>query len=178
MERQRGLTRGKQIFSFLLGVLFRKPPPPATLSAMLHTLKPSKGSTHRRKRLGRGTGSGRGAFSTKGVKGQKARAGRGKGAQFEGGQTPLVRRQPKFHGFQNPGREEYEVVNLDVLERKLAPGSYDVGALRTARLLTKNLPVKILGRGKLTKKFALAVDAASKSAKKAVVAAGGSLTVS
>src|SRR3989344_7281332 len=64
---------------------------------MLHTLKPNKGSTHRRKRLGRGTGSGHGAFSTKGVKGQKARAGRGKGPQFEGGQTPLVRRQPKFH---------------------------------------------------------------------------------
>ena len=166
------------IWNFSLNIPFRQPLPPATLSLMLHTLKPSQGSTHRRKRLGRGMGSGRGTFSTKGVKGQKARAGRGKGAQFEGGQTPLVRRQPKLPGFHNPGREEYEIVNLDVLERKLAPGSYDVSALRVAQLLTKNLQVKILGRGKLTKKFSLRVDAASKSAKKSVVAAGGSLTVS
>ena len=123
-------------------------------------------------------GSGHGTFSTKGVKGQQARAGRGKGAQFEGGQTPLVRRQPKLPGFHNPGREEYEIVNLDVLERELAPGSYDVAALREAQILSKNLPVKILGRGNLTKKFAFTVDAASKSAKKLIVAAGGSLTVS
>ena len=145
---------------------------------MLHTLKPNKGSTHRRKRLGRGTASGHGAFSTKGVKGQKARAGRGKGPQFEGGQTPLVRRQPKFHGFINPGREEYDVVNIGTLEAVLDAGTYDVAALLAKNLVKKGLPVKILGEGKLTKKFVLKVDAASKSARKAVEAVGGSVVIS
>jgi large subunit ribosomal protein L15 len=112
------------------------------------------------------------------VKGQKARAGRGKGPQFEGGQTPIVRRQPKFHGFQNPGREEYEVVNVGTLESLLDAGSYDSAALSEKNLVKHGLPVKILGDGKVTKKFHLTVDAASKSAKKAILAAGGSLTVS
>lgn len=145
---------------------------------MLHTLKPARGSVHRRKRIGRGMGSGHGTFSTRGAKGQKARAGSKKGAQFEGGQTPLIRRQPKFHGFQNPCREEFEVLNLDILESRLEPGTYTVDALRAAKLLTKNLPVKILGKGNVTKKFALTVDACSKSAKGAIEKVGGSVTIS
>lgn len=142
---------------------------------MLHTLKPTPGSRHRRKRIGRGMGSGHGTFSTRGAKGQKARAGSKKGAQFEGGQTPLIRRQPKFHGFRNPSREVFEVLNLDILETRLEPGTYTVDALRAAKLLTKNLPVKILGKGTLKKKFVLTVDACSKSAKAAIEKAGGSV---
>ena len=149
----------------------------ATLPPMLHTLRPAPGSTHRRKRVGRGIGSGHGVFSGRGAKGQKARAGAKKGPQFEGGQTPLIRRQPKFAGFQNPNREEYEIVNLDTLEERLPPGSYDVAALREAPLVDGKLPVKLLGRGKVTKKFTITVDAASKSARKAVEAVGGSVAI-
>ena len=95
--------------------------------------------------------------------------------QFEGGQTPLFRRQPKFQGFKNPGREEFEVVNLEVLEAKLPAGSYDVDALRAAGLLRRKRPVKVLGKGSVTKKFALTVHAASKSAKQAIEKAGGTV---
>lgn len=143
----------------------------------LHTLKPARGSARSGRRRGRGTGSGRGTFSGRGAKGQKARAGGGVKPQFEGGQTPLFRRQPKFQGFRNPGREEHEVVNLDVLEMKLAAGSYDVEGLRAAGILSRKWPVKILGNGKVTKKFDLKVHAASKSARQAIEKAGGSVTV-
>ena len=145
---------------------------------MLHTLRPARGSTHRRKRLGRGMGSGHGTFSTRGAKGQKARAGGGVRPQFEGGQTPLIRRQPKLGGFKHPKREEYEIINLDVLEMKLAPGAYDVAALRSAHLLTRNLPVKVLGRGNVTKKFSLTIDAVSRSAREAIEKAGGKVSLS
>lgn len=100
-----------------------------------------------------------------------------KGPQFEGGQTPLVRRQPKRGGFRNPTREEYEVVNLDVLEEKLDAGTYDVDALKEARLVDGALPIKILGRGAVKKKFALSVHGVSKSAKEAIEKAGGSVTI-
>ena len=145
---------------------------------MLHALKPTKGSKSSKKRVGRGNGSGRGTFCGRGCKGQKSRSGGGKGPQFEGGQTPLIRRQPKFGGFRNPNREEYEAINLDVLEEKLSAGSYDFDALKEAGLISGKLPVKILGRGKVTKKFKLTVDGASKSAKDAIEKAGGSVTVS
>jgi len=144
---------------------------------MLHMLKPNKGSKRPKKRLGRGNGSGIGTFCGKGVKGQKARAGRGKGPQFEGGQTPLIRRQPKLGGFRNPNREEYEVINLDALDEMLESGSYDAESLREAHLVSGKFPVKVLGRGKLTKKFTLSVHAVSKSAKEAISAAGGSVTI-
>ena len=97
--------------------------------------------------------------------------------QFEGGQTPLVRRQPKFHGFRNPSREVFEVLNLDTLEATLEAGKYNTDALRASGLLKKRLPVKILGRGSVKKKFVLSVDAASKSAKEAIEKAGGSVTI-
>ena len=144
---------------------------------LLHTLKPNLGSTKRRKRVGRGVGSRRGTYSTRGVKGQKARAGRGKGPQFEGGQTPLIRRQPKLRGFRNPSREEFEILNLDTLEERLEAGGYDTDMLREARLVDGKLPVKILGRGTVTKKFTLTVDGCSKSAKAAIEKAGGSVTI-
>ena len=144
---------------------------------MLHEIKPTAGSRKTRKRTGRGDGSGRGTYCGKGIKGQKARSGRGKGAQFEGGQTPLIRRQPKMGGFRNPNREEYEVINLDVLEKSLKPGSYDVTELVEAGAVRGKLPVKVLGRGELTKKLDITVNAASKTAKDAVAKAGGSVTI-
>lgn len=144
---------------------------------MLHTLKPYKGARKARTRVGRGRGSGKGTFSGRGVKGQGARSGGGKGPQFEGGQTPLIRRQPKRGGFRNPNRQEYEVLNLDTLEARLDTGNYDTDALREARLVGGRLPVKILGRGKLTKKLGLTVHAASKTARDAVEKAGGSVTI-
>lgn len=144
---------------------------------MLHTLTPAKGARKERIRLGRGNGSGKGNFSGHGCKGEQARSGRGKGPGFEGGQVPLIRRQPKLGGFKNPTREEFEIVNLDLLEQKLEAGSYDADALKEARLVDGGMPVKILGRGAITKKFNLTVDAASKSAKEAITKAGGSITL-
>ena len=144
---------------------------------MLNEIKPTKGSVKSRKRIGRGDGSGRGTFCGKGVKGQKARSGRGKGAQFEGGQTPLIRRQPKRGGFSNPNREEYEVINLDALEKFLDAGSYDITALIDAGIVRGKLPVKVLGRGEIKKKFNITVNAASKTAKDALAKAGGSVTI-
>lgn len=127
--------------------------------------------------MGRGNGSGRGTYCGRGCKGQKSRSGGVKGPQFEGGQTPLIRRQPKFGGFRNPNREEYEVLNLDTIEERLGAGSYDFDSLKKSGLIGGKLPVKVLGRGKLTKQFNLTVDGVSKSAKDAIEKAGGSVTI-
>lgn len=143
---------------------------------MLHTLKPAKGARKSSRRVGRGNGSGRGTFCGHGCKGQQARAGRGKGPQFEGGQTPLVRRQPKLGGFKNPTREEFSIVNIRTLEEHLDAGTYDIAKLREARLVQGRHPVKLLGDGNVTKKFNVSVNAVSKSAKKAIEKAGGSIT--
>src|SRR5215218_7439784 len=83
----------------------------------LHELAPPKGAHRKRRRIGRGLGSGRGTTAGKGTKGQKARAGGGVPPYFEGGQLPLVKRLPYRRGFVNPGRVEYQAVNLDDLAR-------------------------------------------------------------
>jgi len=88
-----------------------------------------------------------------------------------------VRRQPKLGGFKPPRRRSYEVVTLAALERVLAPGAYDVAALRRARLVRTAQPVKLLARGSLTKKLSLTVHAASKQARAAVEKAGGTVTI-
>ena len=144
---------------------------------MLHALKPTRGAKKARRRVGRGNGSNRGTFSGRGCKGQKARSGGGKGPQFEGGQTPLIRRQPKRGGFRNVNREEFEVLNLVSLEEKLEAGTYDVDALRAAKLVRSKLPVKILGRGAVTKKFDVSVHAVSRTAREAIEKANGSVTI-
>jgi large subunit ribosomal protein L15 len=143
---------------------------------MLHTLKPYSGSTHRKKRVARGNAAGGGTTGGRGTKGQQSRAGKGRRLGFEGGQTPLIRRQPKLGGFLNPNRIECEPLNLDVLET-LEAGSYDASSLKRAKVVKTNKPVKLLGRGKVTKKFALTVHAVSKSAKTAIESAGGSVTL-
>ncbi len=144
---------------------------------MLHTLSPAPGSRTSRKRVARGSSAGGGTTAGRGVKGQQSRTGKGRRFGFEGGQTPLVRRQPKLGGFKPPRRRSYEVVTLAALERVLAPGAYDVAALRQARLVRTAQPVKLLARGSLTKKLSLTVHAASKQARAAVEKAGGTVTI-
>lgn len=142
----------------------------------LSSLKPAAGSTKREgKRLGRGQGSGRGGTSTKGHKGQKAISGYSAKTGFEGGQMPIQRRLPKF-GFTNINRKEYKGVNLSTLEdfsTKTGLTSIDVEALIVAGLAPKNKMIKILGKGKLTKKLDVKANAFSKSAQEAIEALQG-----
>jgi len=144
---------------------------------MLHTLRPHFGATKKRKRIARGSSAGGGTTAGRGTKGQQSRAGKGRRFGFEGGQVPMIRRQPKLGGFINPNRREVEVINIDLLEAKLEAGAYTVTSLKERCLLTTNRPVKILGRGKVTKAFHLTVHAASKSAKQAITKAGGTVKI-
>lgn len=144
---------------------------------MLHTLKPAKGSTFKKKRIARGNSAGGGTTGGRGTKGQDARAGKGKRRPgFEGGQVSLLARQPKLGGFKRPMKVVYEPLNLSALER-LEAGSYDADTLRAKRVLSTKKPIKLLGRGAVTKAYQLTVHAASKSAKEAVAKAGGSVTI-
>ncbi|MDH5588997.1 MAG: 50S ribosomal protein L15 [Gemmatimonadota bacterium] len=143
--------------------------------AELHDLSPSSGSHRNRKRVGRGPGSGLGKTSGRGEKGQKARSGGSVPARFEGGQMPLHRRIPK-RGFKNFNRVEFQVVNVQHLER--VEGDVNPAALKAAGLI-RNLiqPVKILGNGELTKAFKVEAHAFSKGAQAKIEAAGGSVAV-
>ncbi len=144
----------------------------------LHTLKPAKGSTHSRRRLGRGPGSGLGGTSTRGHKGAMARSGYKKKVGFEGGQMPMQRRLPKF-GFNNIFRVEYKGINLSVLQNlaetknleKITPKE-----LHEAGYISKKQLVKILGKGELKAKLEVEANAFSKSAQAAIEAAGGKAT--
>ncbi len=144
----------------------------------LHNLKPALGSTHSRRRLGRGPGSGLGGTSTRGHKGAKARSGYKTKIGFEGGQMPLQRRLPKF-GFKNINRVEYQVVNLSALQALAdKTGATKIGKaeLVAARLVSAKGLVKILGDGTITSKIDVVADAFSKSAESAIQAAGGTAT--
>lgn len=143
----------------------------------LHDLKPGKGAKKRRKRIGRGPGSGHGKTSTKGHKGLLARSGGGKRPGFEGGQMPLVRRVPKF-GFANPFRTEYAVVNVKSLEKVASTETITPQTLVDAGLVKrKTLPIKILGHGELSKPFIVQAHKFSKSAEAKIQAAGGRVEV-
>ena len=142
----------------------------------LSSLKPAEGSVKDRKRIGRGTGSGKGGTSTRGHKGAQSRSGYSSKRGFEGGQMPLQRRLPKF-GFKNPFRVEYHGINLDTLQaladsQKIT--SIDVQVLVDHGLAQKKEKVKILGRGELTSKLEVKAHAFSSSAKEAIEAKGGS----
>jgi large subunit ribosomal protein L15 len=145
----------------------------------LSNLKPAAGSVQKEgKRFGRGQGSGKGGTSTRGHKGQKSVSGYSKKVGFEGGQMPIQRRLPKF-GFTNINRVDYKGINLQTLEElseKTGLASIDVQALIDAGLLSKNKLVKILGKGKLTKKMDVKAHAFSKSAKEAIEALKGTAT--
>ena len=145
----------------------------------LHNLKPADGSTHSRRRIGRGTGSGLGGTSTRGHKGAKARSGYKRKIGFEGGQMPLQRRVPKA-GFKNINHKEYFAVNLSTLQ-KLAEkkGLEKVGIeeLKAAGLTNGKELVKILGNGELKAKLDVTANAFSKTAEEAIKAVGGTTTI-
>jgi large subunit ribosomal protein L15 len=140
----------------------------------LHTLQPPAGARKRRKRVGRGIGSGRGKTATRGSKGQRAR--RGIPARFEGGQNPIHRRVPK-RGFVNADRVEVFGVNVDRLEEFFAAGDVvTVEALQEKGLVPRsNREIKLLGTGELTKKLTIKLPRCSEGAREKVVAAGGSV---
>ena len=146
----------------------------------LNELKGNPGSKHRRMRVGRGIGSGKGKTCGRGGKGQTARSGvRING--FEGGQTPIHRRLPK-RGFNNHFRKIYEVVNLTSLQKAIdsgtldAKGTVDLEALKKAGLVRKAAKVvKLLAKGELTTKLTLSVNLASDAAKAAVEKSGGTV---
>ena len=143
----------------------------------LSNLKPAEGSTKNRKRIGRGTGSGRGGTSTRGHKGAGSRSGTSTKVGFEGGQMPLQRRVPKV-GFKSINRVEYVGVNLDVLQaltEKFTLTSVDFDTLKEHGLVSKNGLVKILGRGELTAKLEVKAHAFTATAQKAIEAAGGTI---
>ncbi len=142
----------------------------------LGSLKPAEGATKKRKRVGRGPGSGHGKTSCRGHKGQKSRSGAKHRAWFEGGQMPLQRRLPK-RGFTNIFRKEFAVVNISDLEtvkgNKISPET-----LIEARLVRKkNMKVKILGEGELSKALEVSAHAFSQSAVEKLEKAGGKAIV-
>lgn len=143
----------------------------------LSNITPAMGSVKTNKRLGRGTGSGKGGTSTRGHKGAKSRSGYSRKIGFEGGQMPLQRRLPKF-GFNNINRVEYKAINLDTLQT-LAEATkatkIDLAALIQAGFITKSQLVKILAKGSLTAKLEVEAHAFSKAAEDAIVAAGGNV---
>ena len=145
----------------------------------LNNLKPAEGSTHSRRRIGRGPGSGLGGTSTRGHKGAKARSGYKRKIGFEGGQMPLQRRIPKA-GFKNINHKEYFAINLSTLQ-SLAESKnltkIGLEALRAASLVKGNVLVKILGNGELKAKIDVEANAFSKSAEEAIKAVGGNATI-
>jgi large subunit ribosomal protein L15 len=166
----------------------------------LHDLRPAPGSHKARRRVGRGIASGQGKTAGRGTKGQKARAGGSIPAWFEGGQTPLHQRIPKLHGFRNPFRIEYEVVNIGAIAHLLELGALEAGEmpgaapkrarsspapvtvnqeiLRAAGVVrTLNKPMKILGAGELSTALFVVADAFSGSARAKIEAAGGTVSV-
>ena len=145
----------------------------------LSTLKPAKGATKKNKRMGRGQGSGKGGTSGKGHKGQKAGTGYNRKRGFEGGQTTLVRRLPKF-GFTNPTRVEYKGINLDAIQTLAdAKGlkEIDPTVLRANGLIARNDKLKVLGRGEVTGALTITAHAFSATAKAAIEAKGGKVEI-
>lgn len=143
----------------------------------LNELRPAKGARKKEKRIGRGPGSGHGKTSTKGHKGQLARAGGGKAPGFEGGQMPLIRRVPK-RGFHNIFRTEYTVVNLKMLTR--FEGQEDITPQRlreTGLVKSRNARIKILGEGELTRPLVIQAHRFSQSAIEKIQKAGGKAEV-
>ena len=141
----------------------------------LKDLQPAAGSRKARKRLGRGPASGTGKTAARGMNGQKSRAGGGKRAGFEGGQTPLARRLPKLPGFTNINHTEYVPVNVSRLEEKFEAGATVDGESLVAAGIIKHADalVKVLGDGEITKALTVKVDKVSASAQKKIEAAGG-----
>ncbi|MBQ0072781.1 MAG: 50S ribosomal protein L15, partial [Prevotella sp.] len=140
---------------------------------------PAAGSTHSRRRIGRGPGSGLGGTSTRGHKGAKARSGYKRKIGFEGGQMPLQRRIPKF-GFKNINHKEYFAVNLSTLQKLAERKNLEkigVAELVEAGLTNGKELVKVLANGEITAKVTVEANAFSKKAEEAIKAAGGEVVV-
>ncbi len=141
-------------------------------------LKPPVGAKHKRKRVGRGVGSGHGTYSCRGLKGQNSRSGGGVHPLFEGGQNPLVKRLPYKRGFNNIFRTEYAIVNLDRLNvfpegSEVTPEDMvSVGIIKGLRK-----PVKILGNGDISHRIMVKANKFSETARKKIEEAGGSVEV-
>ena len=143
----------------------------------LNNLKPAEGAVKARKRIGRGTGSGRGGTSTRGHKGAKSRSGYSKKIGFEGGQMPLQRRGPKY-GFKNINRVEYKAINLSTLQALAESKSLEtinIQALVAAGFVSSKQLVKILANGTLTAKLTVEAHAFSQKAVEAIEAVGGTV---
>ena len=145
----------------------------------LHSIKPAQGAVKKSKRIGRGQGSGKGGTAGRGHKGQGSRSGSTTKPGFEGGQMPLQRRLPK-RGFKNPFRVSYTPLNLSKLQEiaeKLNITTIDLEVLRTHRFISKTEKVKILAHGELTSKIDVTANAISETAKAAIEAKGGTVTL-
>jgi large subunit ribosomal protein L15 len=140
------------------------------------------GAKHRKKRIGRGPGSGFGGTSTKGNKGQQSRSGYTRFVGFEGGQMPLNRRIPKF-GFNNRFRTEYQVVNVSRLQELFDEGRFEGGNVSPDILIElgvvskRNMPIKILGNGEINATLNVIAHGFSETAKQKIESAGGTVTV-
>jgi large subunit ribosomal protein L15 len=148
----------------------------------LHELRPAEGSTHSKKRIGRGPGSGKGKTAGRGIKGQKSRSGVSING-YEGGQMPLYQRLPK-RGFNKPNRKQWAVVNLGLIQKFIDAGKIDATApisqevLVASGLVRRKLDgIRVLAKGVVTSKLDLTVAGASAAAKAAVEHAGGTLSV-
>jgi large subunit ribosomal protein L15 len=144
------------------------------MGTKLSDLKPNRGATRAKKRIGRGVGSGNGQTAGKGTKGQKARTGHhGARIGFEGGQMPMQRRLPK-RGFKNPFRKEAFPINVGALSERFPDGVVDVDAMKNAGMVPRTAPrVKVLAEGDVTKKLTVRAHAFSGAAKQKLEAAGG-----
>jgi large subunit ribosomal protein L15 len=141
----------------------------------IHDLAPSKGSKSKRKRVGRGLGSGHGRTSCRGHKGQKARSGGSVPPGFEGGQMPIQRRLPK-RGFTNIFKKSFAVVNVKDLGDFEANSTLDIERLKNAGLVRKTeAGVKVLGKGDISHPITLKVNKVSKTAREKIEAAGGTV---
>ncbi len=144
----------------------------------LHDLRPAPGSKKKRVRVARGISGKRGKTGGRGTKGTGARSGGGKGPYFEGGQLPLVRRLPFKRGFNNPFRQDYQEVNVWLLERTFEDGEEVSPVSLQARGLIRESgnPVVILGNGELSKKLTVKANRFTKSARAKIEAKGGTVT--
>ncbi len=141
----------------------------------LHSLKPAKGSTHSRKRIGRGQGSGRGVTYTRVHKGAQSRSGYSRKIGFEGGQMPIQIRLPK-RGFTNINRVDYIALNLDLIQHyadKYKTTVIDMDFLREKNIIQKTHLVKVLCNGEVTSKLTISANGISKSALAKIEKAGG-----
>jgi large subunit ribosomal protein L15 len=143
-----------------------------------HQLIPSPGASKERKRVGRGDASGHGSYSTRGLKGQKARAGGRIRPGFEGGQNPLIKKLPQKRGFHNPFRVEYDVVNVGELKHFEAGAVVTAESLVAAKVLkSASRLLKILGDGEIDRALTVQAKAFSAEAKAKIEAAGGKAEV-